>query len=248
MTPEIAPNCLDSVHLTVFDLPIAPEDENVIAQRWARNSSHEDLHAAVREARKEAKYSVKLARSLERSSQVPNRNAALRHLLVERLRCRIAIKALARMKASKLAAVAEVTPDALLRSIEPLGWTSTEFKRQRHLRPIQTVTKDFVTAVGPRAATISAMRSPATGEIRFQCEYTSEGRNILAQLSPSIPMGTSSRGAKAALRDLMVTVERAITESYAGKLLRKPGHDGQFHVEPAPDATSRPAGRPKRVA
>lgn len=248
MTPDTAPNNLDSVHLTVFDLPIAPQDEEVIAARWASHSSHEDLHAAIHEARKEAKYSIKLARSLERSTQAPHRNAALRHLMVERMRCRIAIKALAMMRASKLAAVTEVTPDALLRSIEPLGWTSTEFKRQRHLRPIQTVTKDFVTAVGPRAATISAMRSPVTGEIRLQCEYTSEGRNILAQLCPSIPLGTSSRGAKAALRDLMVTVERAITESYAGKLLRKPGPDGQLPVEPVPGATNRTVNRTKRVA
>lgn len=248
MNPDTVPNDHDSAHLTVFDLPLSTQDEEVIAARWARYSSHEDLHAAIREARKEAKYSIKLARSLERSSQAPNRNSALRHLMVERMRCRIAIKALAMMRASKLAAVAEVTPDALLRSIEPLGWTSTEFKRQRHLRPAQTVTKDFVTAVGPRAATISAVRSPLTGEIRFQCEYTSEGRNILAQLCPSISMGTSSRGAKAALRDLMVTVERAITESYAGKLLRKPGNEGQFPAEPTPDATSRPANRPRRVA
>lgn len=248
MTPNAAPTDFEARYLTAQDLPIKAQDEADIAERWALVSSREDLRAAIQGARKEAHYSIKLVRALGQAHQSAYRNAALKNLQIERLRCRIATTALGLLKQSKSHAVVEVAPDRLLRSIEPMGWTSTEFKRLRHVRPVQTVTKDYVTAVGPKAATITATRSPASGEIRFQCEFISEGRNILATLSPTIPMGTSGRGAKATLNDLLVTVERSITESYAGKLLRKCERANNLAAVPTPDADSRQALRPKRKA
>lgn len=228
----------------------APGDEDAIAARWALLSWPGDLKSAIKQARFEARLSAVHARELDAPHKAAARASTLEHLINERHRCRIATKAMSLSPGARTGCT-DVTPDALLRSIEPLGWCSADAHGWAAGRPLESVTKDFMTAVGPKAATITSFRAPATGDIHFRCAYRSEGHNILWSLAPKVPMGTSAREAHSILRDLLVNIEREIGMSYAGKLLRsRASHANESRSKavheptPLPPYASRPGSAP----
>lgn len=211
---------LSLIDCAPYNLPISPEDEDAIAKRWAHASCLADLKMAIQRARQEARLSAIQARGLGAPHQRAERATTVRHMLNERRRCRIAIKAMRIAGQYPKPGASVITPDALLRSIEAVGWVTMDARGAMRGEPTQTVSMDFMTAVGPKSATITALQSPLTGDIHFRCCYMSEGRNTLETLAPTVQVGSSFRGAHATLRDLLVAIDRVVSNSYAAKLLR----------------------------
>lgn len=237
---------LSLIDCAPYNLPITPGDEEAIAQRWAKTSLVDDLLTSIQGAREEARLCAIRARDLDAPHQSAERATVLRHMLNERLRCRIATKAIAMADRGRRLGNGEVTPDSLLSSIESLGWVTADARGAMMGRPTETVRKDFMTAAGPKAADITAIRAPTTGDIHFRCRYMSEGHNILLSLTPKIPMGSSLYAAHITLRELLVTIERQVSMSYAGKLLRTREFVPASARRQKPEAAAN-AGAPKRM-
>lgn len=87
------------------------------------------------------------------------------------------------------------------------------------------VCKHFDTVVGPKQATIRSTFDKDYRQYWLSGEYLSEGRNALAGCFACVPAASDPQAALRAADAFVADVNKAISETYAARLLRQPAAD-----------------------
>lgn len=100
------------------------------------------------------------------------------------------------------------------RQLQPHGWSPCE-------RSTAVAMKTYDTAVGPKDAVLYLADWGASSDVYILSgNYESEGRNALSTTTAQIPKSVSKEGLLALVNNLAPSLDQAVSETYAARLLR----------------------------